>query len=57
MCFSLKFTGYSAKSPHAGVLSASGMRVFGGKIEQPFEKVQEIPGKTHNSGILSEKVG
>ena len=57
LCFSLKFTGYSAKSPHAGVLSASGMRVFGGKIEQPFEKVQEIPGKTHNSGILSEKVG
>ena len=57
LCFSLKFTGYSAKSPHAGVLSASGMRVFGGKIEQPFEKVQEIPGKTHNSGILSEKAG
>jgi len=33
------------------------MRFFGGKIEQPFEKVQEIPGKTHNSGILSEKAG
>jgi len=33
------------------------MRVFGGKIEQPFEKVQEIPGKAHNSGILSEKAG